>query len=116
MNISNITRPNVSLQGLSNEYRLPMRFTIHGGFINQIISRRGVSAPIHLAPQFRIDRQENLNLYTFGTYLFSKAYYFGGFYQFNTGRPDESSELQLLQGNLLRNTHCLLYTSPSPRD
>lgn len=107
--IANITRPNISLQGLSNEYRLPMRFTLHGGFIHQIISRRGVSAPIHLAPQFRIDRQGKLNLYTFGTYVFSKAYYFGSFYQFNTGRPDVAEPI--LNGNLLRNTHILNFNA-----
>lgn len=87
---SNVNQPNESLLGVGGEVTLPMRFTFHLGFAFEAVSLRGVQAPMVVAPQFRWDRQSELNLQTLGAYVFTKAYYGGLFFQYNLapGNPD----------------------------
>ncbi len=85
--VSNVNEPVIAFDPERNDASLPRRTTMHLGFTRSISSMRGTKhyTPTSIAPQFRWDTQQGgkMNLYTLGTYMFGKGYYFGAFYQFN---------------------------------
>jgi type IX secretion system PorP/SprF family membrane protein len=109
VNFSNVNRPNYSLRNSTSAVLLPMRTTIHAGMTYLVTRYSGVKSPIYLAPQFRWDIQSDakLNLQTIGTYLLSKGFYSGIFFQYNF--PNERRNVP---GNFLtRNTSTVILTT-----
>lgn len=107
--VSNVNRPDISLEDGATDVRLPMRTTVHAGFTQKITSRRGTKHynPLYIAPQFRWDSQLNgkLNLYTVGTYLLGRGHYSGVFFQFNTPNDPATNTGAAIGG---RNTNALI--------
>lgn len=108
-NFANLNQPNETLRDAASTVRLPRRTTFHFGFTKQITRFRGTVSPLYLAPQFRWDRQagSKLNLHTIGTYLLSKGYYSGLFFQYNF--PNEPPKPNTPAGGFItRNTSTLI--------
>jgi hypothetical protein len=110
LTFANVNRPDQSLFNSSTVSILPMRTTFHAGVTIKFPSFSGVKLPVHIAPQFRWDRQAGgkLNTQTIGAYVFSKGYYSGLFFQYNF--PYDKSLSAGLGGNALtRNTSTLIF-------
>ena len=112
-NLANINEPNESLFGAAGFTPLSMRSTFHFGFSQRITRFKGIRAPVHLAPQFRWDRQagSKLNLHTLGAYVLSKGYYTGLFLQYNFPNAAAPAGAPVGGNFLSRNTTTLIFNA-----
>ena len=109
LSFSNVNQPQQSLESIVGEDRLPMRYTLHGGFTYRVRGSTTSSPPIDIAPQFRWDMQAKgrLNSQMVGLYVLSKAFYLGGFMQYNF--PKSRNAPSVRGSFLTKNTTTLVF-------
>jgi type IX secretion system PorP/SprF family membrane protein len=110
-NFANVNTPTESLREVGDEITLPMRMTFHAGSTHKIVIYKGVRSPTYISPQFRWDVYPGLklNLQTAGFFLFSKAYYLGGFFQYNF--PNSNNLEGSSGGALVKNTSTIIFNA-----